>query len=87
MQFLINTSIWFQEWVRLFVNYVEKNSQLGQIWQDIKNPIKMKHSPVIHATSLPIQTEVWMSMNDLENKIYSDKSTFQTNKRKWKLTI
>ena len=87
MQFLINTSIWFQEWVPLFVNYAEKNSQLGQIWQDIKNPIKMKHSPVIHVTSLPIQNEVWMSMNDLENKIYSDKSTFQTNKRKRKLAI
>ena len=87
MQFLINTSIWFQEWVPLFVNYAEKNSQLGQIWQDIKNPIKMKHSPVIHVTLLPIQNEVWMSMNDLENKIYSDKSTFQTNKRKRKLAI
>ena len=72
MQFLINTSIWFQEWVPLFVNYAEKNSQLGQIWQDIKNPIKMKHSPVIHVTLLPIQNEVWMSMNDLENKIYSE---------------
>ena len=69
------------------MNYAEKNSQLGQIWQDIKNPIKMKHSPVIHVTLLPIQNEVWMSMNDLENKIYSDKSTFQTNKRKRKLAI
>ena len=87
MQFLINPSIWFQEWVPLFVNYAEKNSQLGQIWQDIKNPIKMKHSPVIHVTLFPIQNEVWMSMNDLENKIYSDKSTFQTNKRKRKLAI
>ena len=87
MQFLIDTSIWFQEWVPLFVNYAEKNSQLGQIWQDIKNPIKMKHSPVIHVTLLPIQNEVWMSMNDLENKICSDKSTFQTNKRKQKLAI
>ena len=48
---------------------------------------KMKHSPVIHVTLLPIQNEVWMSMNDLENKIYSDKSTFQTNKRKRKLAI
>ena len=59
MQFLINTSIWFQEWVHLIVNYAEKNSQLGQIWQD---PIKMKHSPVIHVTLLPIQNEVWMSI-------------------------
>ena len=57
MQFLINTSIWFQEWVRLFVNDAEKNSKLGQIWQDIKNPIKMKHSPVIHVTLLPINTK------------------------------
>ena len=40
MQFLINTSIWFQEWVPLFVNYAEKNSQLGQIWQDIKKKHK-----------------------------------------------
>ena len=38
-------------------------------------------------TLLPIQNEVWMSMNDLENKIYSDESTFQTNKRKRKFAI
>ena len=36
---------------------------------------------------ISLQNEVWMSMNDLENKIYSDKSTFQTNKRKRKLAI
>ena len=106
MQFFINTLFWFQKWVPLFVNYAEKNSPRGQICQDIKNPIKMKHSPVIHVTSLPIQNEVWMSieigfialsyilvtnvLNHLpanKNKIYSDKSTFQTNKRKRKLDI
>ena len=82
MQFLINTSIWFQEWVRLFVNDAEKNSQLGQR-QDTKKPIKLKHSPVCNFT----YHRKWSVNEHSDHKIYSDKSNFQTNKRKRKLSI
>ena len=49
---------WSQEWVPSFVNNVEKNSQLGQICQDIKNPMIKEQSPVIHVNLNPIQNEV-----------------------------
>ena len=53
---------WFQEWVPLFVNNVEKNFQPGQIYQDIKTPIIKKHKPVIHVIVPLIQNEVWWNI-------------------------